>query len=804
MNPETAHRPLLERGGEVRRLHLERIERPTLVLDLGRHLAALATEAHDDLVLAPVVVGIPDHVRHHLVERELDREEIARADTVLLAELIDERGEPFELRQPALQNDRGARGHGRHARLYTPGTPDPSDWFARRGRGRLQRADRDVAQPHAAGNPLGAAPRTGERARRRRPRARHVGGVHGAVEGARYRALSRRGSVLRRRERGRWHRRPTHRDPHLRRRLRPRPSDREHGPPGPAGRGAASLRLRRNAHRDTRLAASPPLCGPRDLSLLSLHRGAAAAGATLRSIRPQSAGLVPSGERRPRGPVRADRARADRGLLPGRRLWAERLGRRATRAGGVRARGGGGGHVPPRYPVRRELQATGRNHPGRSSGGGGSRRYLWALCRIRARHARRESRRADRERVVRREREPARPPRLRRYERRQGLHPPAGEHAGRPELRGHRAPRRARVSRAHRAIRSAPSRAGRSRLPAPQIQLLRFRRLPRREAPRRDPRPRARPSRPSRDRRAAPATSALRHRYRGARGLRARPPPGARSRVLHARRGRPVRPARGLAGRRTMRLTKLSHKTLLIVAVLFAVIAASTSVLSGWELKRRLTEEYRSKGIAIAKSIADSAVELILHGQAESVQATIDQFLDIPGVSYVLVTNGAGEVISHTFAPEGPAEIQATPQEPKAVRTTEIEIAGRGRFLDVSAPVLAGIAGFVHVGMDESAITAVIWSATTRMQLLLLAIFVASLVAASVLVRGVAEPLTRLAGYAGRRAETGVEGPVVEIDPRLLGQRDEVGALAASFRHMETELRRSAAELKHTTAERSE
>ena len=251
-----------------------------------------------------------------------------------------------------------------------------------------------------------------------------------------------------------------------------------------------------------------------------------------------------------------------------------------------------------------------------------------------------------------------------------------------------------------------------------------------------------------------------------------------------------------------MRLTKLSQKTLLIVAVLFAVIAATTSLLSGWELKRRLTDEYRSKGIAIAKSIADSAVELILNGQAESVQATIDQFLDIPGVSYVLVKNGAGEVISHTFVPEVPAEIRATAHEPKMVRATEIEIAGRGRFLDVSAPVLAGIAGFVHVGMDEGAITAVIWSATTRLQLLLLGIFVASVLAASVLVRGVAEPLTRLAGYAGHLAETGVEGPVVEIDPRLLGQRDEVGALAASFRHMETELRRSAAELKHTTAEK--
>ena len=67
-----------------------------------------------------------------------------------------------------------------------------------------------------------------------------------------------------------------------------------------------------------------------------------------------------------------------------------------------------------------------------------------------------------------------------------------------------------------------------------------------------------------------------------------------------------------------MRLARLSHKTLLIMVVLFGVIAAATSLLSAWELHRRLTAEYRSKGMAIAKSIADSAVELILNSPSSS------------------------------------------------------------------------------------------------------------------------------------------------------------------------------------------
>src|SRR5262245_6698536 len=248
-----------------------------------------------------------------------------------------------------------------------------------------------------------------------------------------------------------------------------------------------------------------------------------------------------------------------------------------------------------------------------------------------------------------------------------------------------------------------------------------------------------------------------------------------------------------------MRLTKLSHKTLLIMVVLFGAIATATSLLSAWELHRRLTAEYRSKGMAIAKSIADSAVELILNGQAESVQATIDQFLDIPGVAYVLVENGSGNVIAHTFVPAVPAEVRTIERQPNALGATEIDIRGRGRFIHVIAPVLAGVAGFVHVGMDEGEITSVIWSAITSMQLLLLAIFLLSVVVASILVRRVAEPLTKLGAYARRLAAVGVEGPAGEMDQRLLRSRDEVGELAGSFRHMETELRRSVAELKRTT-----
>lgn len=106
-----------------------------------------------------------------------------------------------------------------------------------------------------------------------------------------------------------------------------------------------------------------------------------------------------------------------------------------------------------------------------------------------------------------------------------------------------------------------------------------------------------------------------------------------------------------------MKQLKLFQRTLILMVVLFGVIATVTSILFGWTLARRLTEEYRSKGTAIAKSIADASVELLLNRDASTVQTIIDQFLEIEGVSYVFVTDENGDIISHTFVPAIPQEV---------------------------------------------------------------------------------------------------------------------------------------------------
>jgi len=258
-----------------------------------------------------------------------------------------------------------------------------------------------------------------------------------------------------------------------------------------------------------------------------------------------------------------------------------------------------------------------------------------------------------------------------------------------------------------------------------------------------------------------------------------------------------------------MTRTSLFSKTLVLIVVLFAIIATATSILSGWNLYRNLTQEYQSKGVAIAKSIADSSVEILLNADVSTIQSVVDQFTEIEGVSYVIVFDGQGEPVSHTFVPAVPGDVLELQRQTRThifnggSLTNNLRVEGMGDFLDISFPILAGVAGYVHVGMDKSLIRSRIWSAVATQQGLMFAIFLLSVLVAYALVNRISQPLKQLATHAGRLATQDFSEPVTgpsDIDGLPKKSRDEVGELAESFITMERALRQSVRELKETTA----
>src|SRR6266446_7038224 len=190
-----------------------------------------------------------------------------------------------------------------------------------------------------------------------------------------------------------------------------------------------------------------------------------------------------------------------------------------------------------------------------------------------------------------------------------------------------------------------------------------------------------------------------------------------------------------------MRSSPLLRKALVVLVVVFGVAMIATAMSSAWRINDNMTTQYESKGKAIANSIADSSLEILLNRDLSTVQATIDQYREIEGVAYVFVVDAHEQVIAHTFEPGIPEEVRRLEGNEEVTINQRIAITGKGEFIDVASPMLAGKAGYVHVGMNRGDIRTAIWSAIRNQVVLMFFIFLLSVLAAYSLMNKIVQPL---------------------------------------------------------------
>lgn len=225
-----------------------------------------------------------------------------------------------------------------------------------------------------------------------------------------------------------------------------------------------------------------------------------------------------------------------------------------------------------------------------------------------------------------------------------------------------------------------------------------------------------------------------------------------------------------------MRITKLFQKTIFGIIALFGLIGISTSVLSIYSVNSHLTQEYETNSKAIAKTIADASVDIILNRDLSSLQSLIDQFVEIQGITYIYITSESGEFLAHTFVPGIPQEIMAG--DVLNTETVNRNIAGLGDFVEVGSPILAGVAGAVHIGMDLNLVSLKIQQAIGQQIYLISGIFFVGIVAAIWLVNLVAKPLDLVQKFAINLAKQ----QTTEEDNKILIERtDELGEIARLF-----------------------
>jgi PAS domain S-box-containing protein len=254
-----------------------------------------------------------------------------------------------------------------------------------------------------------------------------------------------------------------------------------------------------------------------------------------------------------------------------------------------------------------------------------------------------------------------------------------------------------------------------------------------------------------------------------------------------------------------MKNSSLFTRTLVMLVVLLGFITVATTALSGWTIGRNRMDEYQSKATAVANSIAHSSVEVLLDRDPATIQAAIDQFLQIKGVSYIFVVDAQGDVISHTFVPYVPDEVRGLPDNPRETTVRSLRLSADQEVIDVAAPILEGELGFVHVGMDLGLVEDLVWSAVARQAVLMGCIFLFTILAAYGLVAKISRPLRTLTTFTRKLAlADGVKITEAELTSQLdptAARADEVGELARAVRGMVREIQSRESRLRQAEAD---
>jgi twitching motility protein PilJ len=232
---------------------------------------------------------------------------------------------------------------------------------------------------------------------------------------------------------------------------------------------------------------------------------------------------------------------------------------------------------------------------------------------------------------------------------------------------------------------------------------------------------------------------------------------------------------------RKLRLGLLS-KLILFLAVTLVPLAAITWWISVRALTTNLTDEFTSKGTAIARSLASSAVDLLLTRDASTVQGLVDQVGAINGVKYVMVYDQQKTLVAHTFAPLVPPGIVDRNLVPGDAAQQVRQIAYphpvtgvTQQIIDIGVPVLAGQLGTVRVGMDRSIITAAAARSGQYLLLVFLGVAMLAVLAGVFFAHHITKPVTEVV----RAAERVGHGDLTRLV--TVSSRDEIGQLATTF-----------------------
>ena len=225
-----------------------------------------------------------------------------------------------------------------------------------------------------------------------------------------------------------------------------------------------------------------------------------------------------------------------------------------------------------------------------------------------------------------------------------------------------------------------------------------------------------------------------------------------------------------------------------IAVGLVLLLGAGAIIQLRWVTRATLTHELDERAVSIARELAARAVDLILIEDVVSLRVLVIETLESnKDVRYILVLDGSGNVLAHSFGHFLPPDLQVINSGDHYAGGFRIQrlTSEEGLLRDVAVPIFEGKAGVVRVGMSEERLESTL-GRETRFRLMLIAVVALLSVLTAYLPTGIlTRPLLELRDLT------------VMVGRGDFSQRvrvrfgDEIGELTKAFNTMVENLERS-------------
>ncbi len=235
----------------------------------------------------------------------------------------------------------------------------------------------------------------------------------------------------------------------------------------------------------------------------------------------------------------------------------------------------------------------------------------------------------------------------------------------------------------------------------------------------------------------------------------------------------------------------IRYKLLLVVLAVILALGVAVTLQVRNRLVADLSQELETRGLAIARDMADDAEELILTQNIFGLYQELRKGLENnPDVRYVFVLDPNGQVLAHSFPQGVPQDLLQVnllaPDRPWQIQLLDSD---EGRLTDIAMPILEGRLGVVRLGLSHRRLEQAVAAASRELMAITGIVLLLGGLLTWGLTRFITAPILDLV-QATRAVGTGD----LSVRPSVR-MMDEIGELTAAFNAMTADLARFRDEL---------